>query len=86
MLPGTHHTASKSDYGSREAEGCMEVAMDKRHELRSFLGVCTYCQTLTAGYVDIAKPLTQLTEVEFSVVSRGTNLLVPEGVTVCYPS
>jgi hypothetical protein len=40
----------------------------------------------TAGYVDIANPLTQLTEVEFSVISRGRNLLVPEGVTVWYPS
>jgi hypothetical protein len=52
----------------------------------SFLGVCTYYQTFTAGYVDIAKPLTQLTEVEFSMVSRGRNLLLLEGVTVWYPS
>lgn len=57
-----------------------------RHELRSFLGVCIYYETFTAGYVDTAKPLTQLTELEFSVVSRGRNLLVPEGVTVWYPS
>ena len=32
------------------------------HELRSFLGICTYYRRFVEGFADIAKPLHQLTE------------------------
>jgi hypothetical protein len=31
-----------------------------KHELRSFLGLCTYCWRLMARFSDITKSLTQL--------------------------
>jgi hypothetical protein len=52
----------RNDHRSREAEGCMGVATADRQELRSFLGLCRYYQRFIVGFVDIAKPLTQLTE------------------------
>jgi hypothetical protein len=33
-----------------------------KHKLRSFLSLCTYNRKFTAGFADIAKPLTQFTE------------------------
>jgi len=33
-----------------------------KHQLRSFLGLCTYHRRFTAGFPDIAKPLTRMTE------------------------
>jgi hypothetical protein len=33
-----------------------------RYEVRSFLGLCTYCWRFIAGFVVVTKPLTQLTE------------------------
>jgi hypothetical protein len=44
-----------------EAVQCWPPLRNK-HELRSFLGLCTYYRTFIAGFADIAKPLTQLTE------------------------
>jgi hypothetical protein len=33
-----------------------------KHEIRSFLGLCTYYGRFTSGSVNVAKPLTKLTE------------------------
>jgi hypothetical protein len=33
-----------------------------RHEIRSFLGLCTYYRRFISGFPSIAKPLTKLTE------------------------
>jgi hypothetical protein len=33
-----------------------------KHQLRSYLGLCTYYRKFISGFADIAKPLTQLTE------------------------
>jgi hypothetical protein len=33
-----------------------------KHEIRSFLGLCTYCRWFISGFANIAKPLTKLTE------------------------
>jgi hypothetical protein len=62
-VPGTYHNTNRSDYGLREAEGCMGVATAKdNRELRSFLGLCTYYRRFIDGSMDIAKLLTQLTD------------------------
>jgi hypothetical protein len=33
-----------------------------KHEIRSFLGLCTYYRRFIPGFANIAKPLTKLTE------------------------
>jgi hypothetical protein len=33
-----------------------------KHEIRSFLGLCTYYRRFISGFTDIAKPLTKVTE------------------------
>jgi hypothetical protein len=33
-----------------------------KHEIRSFLGLCTYYRRFISGFANIAKPLTKLTE------------------------
>jgi hypothetical protein len=33
-----------------------------KHQIRSFLGLCTYYRRFISGFADIAKPLTRLTE------------------------
>jgi hypothetical protein len=33
-----------------------------KHEIRSFLGLCTYYRRFISGFADIAKPMTKLTE------------------------
>lgn len=43
------------------------VPKDK-HEIRSFLGLCTYYRRFVLGFADIAKPLTRLTEDKNSFV------------------
>jgi hypothetical protein len=75
-IPGTY-IAGRSDYGSREAEGCMKWPWPKdRHELRHFLGMCTYyhVHSWICWYGKATNP-THGREVEFSVVSRGRNLV-----------
>jgi hypothetical protein len=44
-----------------EAVRCWPQPKDK-HQLRSFLGLCTYYRKFISGFADIAKPLTHLTE------------------------
>jgi hypothetical protein len=44
-----------------EAVRCWPQPKDK-HQLRSFLGLCTYYRKFIPGFAEIAKPLTQLTE------------------------
>jgi hypothetical protein len=36
----------------------------EKHELRSFLGLCTYYRQFISGFTDIVKPMTRLTEKE----------------------
>jgi hypothetical protein len=43
-----------------------------KYESRSFLGLCSYYRRFIAGFTDIAKPLTQLTE------EKGTYQWFPE--------
>jgi hypothetical protein len=33
-----------------------------KHEIRSFLGLCTHYRQFTSGFANIAKPLIELTE------------------------
>jgi len=35
---------------------------NNKHQLRSFLGLCTYYRRFISGFADIAKPLTRMTE------------------------
>jgi hypothetical protein len=35
-----------------------------KHEIRSFLGLCTYYRLFISGFADTAKPLTKLAEDE----------------------
>jgi hypothetical protein len=44
-----------------KAVKCWPPPLDK-HQLRSFLGLCTYYRRFIPGFSNIAKPLTQLTE------------------------
>jgi hypothetical protein len=36
--------------------------LKKTHEIRSFLGLCTYYRRFISGFANIAKPLNKLTE------------------------
>jgi hypothetical protein len=49
------------DPGKLEAVRCWPQPKDK-HQLRSFLGLCTYYRRFISGFAEIAKHLTQLTE------------------------
>jgi hypothetical protein len=57
---GAHCVTSESNHGLKAIQKW--PTMRNKHELRSFLGLCTYYRQFISGFADIAKPLTRLTE------------------------
>jgi hypothetical protein len=58
---GTHSVSPGSDNRPGKAGRCWPQPTDK-HQLRIFLGLCTYYQMFISGFAEIARTLTQLTE------------------------
>jgi hypothetical protein len=61
-IPDTVHIAGRSDHRPKKLKAMRKWPAPKdKHELKKFLGLCTYNRRFIGGSVDITKPLTQFT-------------------------
>jgi hypothetical protein len=65
VAPGTYYITGRSTYRPRDAKGCTAFLPPRITPVsRSFLRLCNYYRIFIARFVDIAKLLTQLTEMK----------------------